>query len=1137
MPVDSVFTTSARPRPLERRVTLVAGIMFVAVTTALAIWPALGEQLLDTDFVPRVSTYAGRFAVLWTHVVADTLIALAYFAIAATLLYLVYRGRRSIPFDGICLAFGAFLIASGFTCLLSVLTIWVPVYIFSGTVEMITAVASITTAILLPFAVPRILNVVSAARAAQLTHDRLRMAMDSGKTVGWDWDVKSGRDFMFGDLKSMFGVSANTYSGVVEDFRRRIHSEDRAQVWRAVNDAMKSHDPYVAEFRVVREDGGLRWVSARGSFYYTADGKPERMVGMAVDITDRKNAEDAARQKEMEFIEAQRLAELGSWKWNPATDTVTWSEELYRLAGRDPSLPAVRYKDHPSLYTPESFERLRRCVEEAMRSGAPYELDLEMLQPDGGPTRWLTARGEVQRDSSGRITGLRGTVLDITERKRAQDSLALFRKLIDGSNDAIQVIDPETGRFLDVNERACLDLGYSREELLSMTIDDITVSVPACGTNSQSKLQTAGSVIIEGIHRRKDGSTFPIEMGVREVHLDRKYKIAIVRDVSERKQAAEALEKSEELLRLAAEGSQLGVWDWNETTQELTWDAMTREMFGAPKTGAVTLQNLYDALHPGDLERIKREWRHAFEEGLPYRIEMRALRADGGVRWIHARGKGHYDASGRPIRMTGVVLDITERKRAEESLSLFRKLIDDSNDGIEVIDPKTSRFLDVNEKVCKDLGYSREELLSRTVMDVDAAVVVDASLVERLEAEMERTGYAIFESRHRRKDGSTLPVEVNLKHVQLDRQYNVAIVRDISERKRAEEALHESEELLRLAVQAGKMFAYSWDVKSDKIVRSGESAEILGIDEHASLTGQKALAAVHREDREKLEAAIASLTPEKPYLQISYRMIRPDQKIIWMERNSCAHFDEQGKLQRIVGMVADVTKRKLAEEALAGVSRKLIEAQEEERSRIARELHDDIGQRLALLSVTIERASMASGSVDELQSCLDELRREAGQVSADVQALSRHLHSATLEHLGMVAAMRGFCAELALQHQVEINFRHRDVPPNLPTDVSLCLFRVMQEGLHNAIKHSGVRRFGVEVYGTADTVELILHDDGVGFDPEAVATSPGLGLTSMRERLKLVDGDLSICSKPEQGTTVHARAPLARMSDQLPVAG
>src|SRR5437667_6946496 len=144
MPVD--FTTSDSSRPLERRVALLAGIMLVAITASLAIWPAFREQLLDRDFLPHLSTYAGRFSVLWTHVVADSLIAAAYFAIAATLVYLVYRGRRSIPFDSICLAFGVFLIASGFTHLLYVFTTWVPFYVLSGTVNMITAMASIQRA-------------------------------------------------------------------------------------------------------------------------------------------------------------------------------------------------------------------------------------------------------------------------------------------------------------------------------------------------------------------------------------------------------------------------------------------------------------------------------------------------------------------------------------------------------------------------------------------------------------------------------------------------------------------------------------------------------------------------------------------------------------------------------------------------------------------------------------------------------------------------------------------------------------------------------------------------------------------------------------------------------------------------------
>jgi PAS domain S-box-containing protein len=862
--------------------------MFVAVAGSLAIWPMLGHRLLATDFVPGFQSYAGRAAVLWTHVVADSLIAIAFFAISATLIYLVYRGRHTIPFDGLLLAFGLFLIACALAHLFSVFTAWVPVYVLSGSVKMITAVASLTTAILLPFAVPRILTLVTAAQALQVTHDRLRMAMESGKTVGWDWDLDSGRNFMFGDLPTVFGIPANTSSGTADDFRRTIHPDDRVQLEQLVNSAKESQRTYFAEFRVIRTDEKVRWVSATGKFQYASGAKAQRMLGMAVDITDRKSAEESMRQKDIELTEAQRLARVGSWQWFPETDTVWWSKELYLVAGLDPSLPAPSYRDHPALYTAESWARLRSAIEECLRAGLPYELDLEIVRPDG-TTRWLTARGEAQRDASGRINRLRGTVLDITERKRAQDSLALFRRLIDGSNDAIQVIDPETTRFLDVNERACSDLGYSREELLTMSVGDISVGAPAIDADSRSKLEGAGSVIVGGIHRRKDGSTFPVEASVR--------------------------------------------------------------------------------------------------------------------------------------------------------------------------------------------------------------------------------------------------------HVRLDREYKIAIVRDISDRKRAEAALRDSEELLRLAVQAGRMFAYSWDAISDVIVRSGESAEILGIDEKIAFTGKEMLASVYPEDREKIKAAVAALTREKPFLQISYRMIRPDHSIIWLERNSRAHFDENGKLLRIVGMVADITKRKLAEEELAGVSGKLIEAQEAERSRIARELHDDIAQRLALLSVTIDRvAILASDSRGEVRGCIDELNKQAREISSDVQALSHQLHSASLEHLGLVAAMRGFCMELSSQHDVEIDFRDRNIPQELPSNVALCFFRVMQEGLHNAIKHSGVRRFIVEVYASQHVIELSLHDDGVGFDPE-VSRGGGLGLTSMRERLKLVEGELSIVSKPRQGTTVHACAPLHTSANLLPMVG
>jgi len=264
-----------------------------------------------------------------------------------------------------------------------------------------------------------------------LANDRLRLAMESGKSVGWDWDIKSGRDAWFGDLKTMFGIPSDTYVGRVEDFHRRVHPDDRAQVSSAVNAAMQSRKPYEAEFRITQPDGSAHWVAARGTFYYSRDGTPERMLGMAVDITERKQVEEVLRLRETELTEAQRLAQVGSWHWDPATDTVTWSEELYRIAGRDSALPAVSFKEHPHLYSAESWERLREAVEEALHTGAPYELELEMVRADG-TRRWIKARGEVHRDSVGRNIRLRGTAQDITESKQIEEALSnVSRRVIE----------------------------------------------------------------------------------------------------------------------------------------------------------------------------------------------------------------------------------------------------------------------------------------------------------------------------------------------------------------------------------------------------------------------------------------------------------------------------------------------------------------------------------------------------------------------------------------------------------------------------------------------------------------------------------------------------------------------------------
>jgi PAS domain S-box-containing protein len=477
-----------------------------------------------------------------------------------------------------------------------------------------------------------------------------------------------------------------------------------------------------------------------------------------------------------------------------------------------------------------------------------------------------------------------------------------------------------------------------------------------------------------------------------------------------------------------------------------------------------------------------------------------------------------------------------------------------------------------------------------------------------------------------------------------------------AEQRKAEHFVRESEERFRLAAQAGRMFAYEWDPTTKKFVVSGVVNEILGEGVGAQATLERILAMIPAEDREKVMAAADQLTPEKPSVQIRHRMIRTDGTPIWVERDSRADFDDHGKMVRTVGMLADITdrvraeealqesqrqlllvysnvadcifhvvvesgdryrflsvnpafltatglaedqvvgklvqevipepsltmvlrkyeeaigdkktvrweetseypagrktgevtvapvfdetgqcthlvgavhditERRLAEENLADLSRKLLEAQEQERSRIGRELHDDINQRLALLSVEIQRVTEVSPVTHaELRSRMDELGKRTSEISAGVQSLSHEFHSSKLEYLGLVSAMRGFCKEFSEKHKVEVAFASEGIPPTVPPEISLCLFRVMQEGLQNAVKHSGVRFFEVELHGSPTDIQLTVRDSGVGFDPELIKDTPGLGLVSMQERVRLVKGTISISSRPLSGTQINVRVPL-----------
>ena len=617
-------------------------------------------------------------------------------------------------------------------------------------------------------------------------------------------------------------------------------------------------------------------------------------MALAALVEERKQAEYALRKREAELNEAQRLAQVGSWQWDPSTDTARWSEQLYQIAGRDPRLPAPNYKEQPQLYAPQSWERLRQAIEEALSSGTPFELDLEVLRSDG-TTRWVTARGEAQRDAAGRVVQLSGTGQNITERRLAE----------------------------------------------------------------------------------------------------------------------EELRESEERFRLAVQAGKMFAYAWNATTDELALSPESAPILGIDQPTPTTGQQMGARVHPDDRERLASAVAKLSPEKPYLEVSYRMIRPDGIAIWLGRSGRAHFDEQGRMSRIVGMVADITERKRTEEEL-------------------------------------------------------------------------------------------------------------------------RESEERLRLAVQAGRMYVFEWDAVTDTIVRSGRCSDILNwLDDPTRDTGQKFIARVHPDDSEAYAATATRLTLKDPSYQTSYRMLRPDGSVIWLEESVHGFFDSKGGLLRTIGMVADVTERKLAEEAISGVSRRLIVAQEQERARIARELHDDLSQMMALLQIGLTKFEQDMPRLSsQARQQLHDLVEVSTEVSSSLHDLSHQLHPSKLDVLGLTACIGSFCREFSQRHKLEVRFVHRNIQGEIPKDVSLCLFRIIEEALQNVVKHSGAGDAKVELSGHANRIDLCVSDHGAGFTLESVKGETGLGLISMRERVRLVEGHLSVESEPSHGTQIHVRIPLSSTTGQ-----
>jgi len=470
--------------------------------------------------------------------------------------------------------------------------------------------------------------------------------------------------------------------------------------------------------------------------------------------------------------------------------------------------------------------------------------------------------------------------------------------------------------------------------------------------------------------------------------------------------------------------------------------------------------------------------------------------------------------------------DVTDRIRVEAALrrseEQFVKAFREAPLAFALTSLRDDHYIDVNDAYLEATGFGREDLIGRTPYEI--GLWVDPERRMEMVREVKSNGVIRnLDSLFRTKSGDIREALGSAAAIELEGEpCMLSVVTDITEHKRAIEALRESEERLRIAIEAGHMYAFQWDVATDVVERSEQSLAMLELSDTSSRhTKQELIDQMLPEDRQPFADAIESVTPDHPDYKIVFRLQLKDGRTVWFEESGRGIFGDDGKLRKVIGITSDVTEARGSERALRELSGRLITSEEEERKRIARELHDHIGQEAALICVQAQR--LDSGMADEEHTTRSEIRelyKRIKVLAGDISKLSHRLHSSELTFLGLSVAGERLCRDFANQYGIDVDYHADPLPSSLDSAKSLCLYRVLEEGLQNVAKHSRATRVTVEIKALENELALKVRDNGQGFDIEK--TGPGLGLLSMRERLNYVGGRFAITSTRGSGTLVSA---------------
>jgi len=689
-----------------------------------------------------------------------------------------------------------------------------------------------------------------------------------------------------------------------------------------------SGEVFMFDTRHRRKDGTVFPVEVRIRPFWEG-GKPYG-VSLARDMTDRKRAESAlaAREAELRNLAESSPGLMGTFYIRPdGTACVPYASpriwDLFALRPEEvrDSAEALLARTHPDDDT-----RVRESIAESGRTMAPWWLEYRVVHPARGEL-WLESNLSPEPHPEGGIIWY-GFIHDVTDRKRAEEALRQterqLRTLIESYPDFIARFDAG-GRHLYASPMVTRSFGVPLDRLLGRTLSEIGIVGPP-GQNA-ALTDAIRRAFEQGLPNTLEAA-WPTPQGERVFearHVPERDAsgrvvsvLGITRDVTDRTRAVEALRESEHRLEAAQRMAHVAWWERNFETGRATRSRESYRIFGLPPEewdDLPTWDRRWRAcLHPDDRERATAALRRALEGGPRYDLEYRVVWPTGAVRVVHSQGDVTFGADGRPLRMFGTMQDVTELRHAERELraseARFRTFVDHAADAFFLMDDRAV-VLDVNRQACESLGCAREELIGKRPLDFDPAV--GPAALDQLLARLDAGEVLAFDTQHRRKDGTVFPVEIRIRPFwEGDKRYAVALVRDVTDRKRAERALAESHGLLNAVVEGTPDAVFVKDLSGRYLLINSAGARFLG---------RTAAAVIGKGDRELFTADTAEQVLEGDRTVLASGQTHTFEETLTAagvtrtyQTSKGVFRDPHGHVVGLVGISRDVTELKRLEE-------------------------------------------------------------------------------------------------------------------------------------------------------------------------------------------------------------------------------